>query len=399
VNIFQIALKNIKRRKRKMSFVVVGLVVGVATVVALINIIQAMRMELGNELDKFGPNIVITPRFQDLGLDYGGSQVAEVMTDVKPLTAGDLPLIRAIPDGDSVNIISPKLVGAVMLSQRKALLVGVETKSEFAMKPWFSLRELTGQMTGKAPSDLALLDLPDNGLILGSGIAGAYSVHAGDEMTVNDTVFTVTGILNEMGTEEDGLAYANLPVVQDLLGRPGIFSMIEVSGFCNFCPIEEMAEQMTAVLPNGRVTALRQAALIREETISRFSAFGFILSGVVLLVAALVVMTTMLSSVNERKHEIGIFRAIGFRRLHILEIIELEALMVSLLSGIIGYLAGSVTARAAGPYLAQMQVSIPWNPILIIPAILISIGIAAMASLVPAVKAANLDPVDALKSL
>lgn len=390
MNLYQIALLNIKRRSRKMSFLVVGLAIGVAAVIAMFNIVQAMRLELGNELDKFGPNIVITPRFQGVGLNYGGSQITEVMTDVRPLTAGDLPVIRAIPDGDSINIISPKLVGAVTLNNRKVLLVGVDTRFEFTMKPWFALQDL---------ADPALLVLPANGLILGSGTAQALMIQAGDDVIVNDRAFKVIGILREMGTEEDGLIYANLPVVQDLLGRPGAYSMIEVSGFCNFCPIEDMAEQMTAALPNGKVTALRQAALIRIETINRFSIFGFILASVVLFVASLIILTTMLSAVNERTREIGILRAIGFRRSHVLAIIELEAILVSVPAGIIGYLAGSGIARFAGPYLAQIQITIPWNQFMLAPSIVIAIMLTALSSLYPALKAANLDPASALRSI
>lgn len=397
MSIVQIALSNINRRKKKMAFLVLALAVGVATVVAIVNIVQAMRLELGNELDQFGPNIVITPRFQGLQLNYGGTDVTEVMSDVKPLTEGDLPLIQAIPDGDSINIISPKLVGAVMLNDRKVLLVGVELKREFVMKPWFSLRELADAGLNGSAVDLALLDLPDTGLILGSRTASAYAVHAGDAVTINGRAFNVTGVLNEMGTEEDRLVYANLAVVQELLQRPGSYTMIEVSGFCNFCPIEDMTAQMAAVLPNARVTALRQAALIREETIDRFSAYGYILSGVVLLVAALVVLTTMLSAVNERTREIGIFRAIGFKRADILKIIELEALLTSASAGIFGYLAGSLAASTAGPYLAQMNIDVSWNPAMIIPSLLIAISLAAASSLYPAVKAANLDPADALR--
>ena len=98
MSIFQIAIDNLKRRRIKTAFLVIGLVVGVATVVSLMSIVQAMRLELGNELDRFGPNIVITPRFQGQELYYGGTQVSKVAFDVKPLTESDLPLIRAIPD-------------------------------------------------------------------------------------------------------------------------------------------------------------------------------------------------------------------------------------------------------------------------------------------------------------
>lgn len=397
MSIFQIAFDNLKRRRIKTIYLVIGLVVGVATVIALMSIVQAMRLDLGNELDKFGPNIVITPRFQGQELYYGGTQVSRVTFDVKPLTESDLPRIRTIPDRESINIISPKLVGAVTLDDREALLVGVETRYEFAMKPWFSLQALDGFAPGSRMTELYRLTLPDDGLILGAGAASAFGVQVGETLSLNGRTFKVTGILKAMGSEEDGLIYANLPIVQQLLGQAGIFSLIEVSGFCNFCPIEDMTAQMATILPNGRVTALRQAALVREETINRFATFGYTLSGISLLIAILFVITTMLSSVNERVLEIGIFRAVGFRRFHIVQLIVLEAFIVSVFAGFIGFLAGNGIARIAGPYLAQMQVTVPWNLELILPAVLISVVLAVLSSLYPALKAASLDPVEALR--
>lgn len=397
MSIFQIAFNNLKRRKIKMAFLVVGLVVGVATVVALFSIVQAMRLELGDRLDEFGANVVITPRSEGMELSYGGTQVSEVSFNVQLLTEEDLPKIREVPDGDSINIISPKIVGAVMANDQNALLVGVDTKREFTMKPWFSLREQADLAPGQKVGDLALLDIPEDSILLGSSAARAFSVAPGDTMAVNGKEFNVFGVLNELGTEEDGLMYGNLLVVQGLLGRPGEFSMIEVSAYCNFCPVEEIVAQLTDVLPNGRVTALRQAALVREETIDRFSSFGIALSGVVLLIATLVVLTTMLSSVNERTREIGIFRAIGFRQMHVMQIILLEAVMVSVLGGIIGFAVGNVVARAAGPFLAQMSVSVPWNTEMILPSVILAAALSVAASIYPALKAARLDPVEALR--
>src|SRR5512133_1769308 len=159
MSIFQIAIDNLKRRRIKTAFLVIGLVVGVATVVSLMSIVQAMRLELGNELDRFGPNIVIPPRFQGQELFYGGTQVSKVAFDVKPLTESDLPQIRKIPDRESINIISPRLVVAVTIENRQALLVGVETRKEFTMKPWFSLQAVDGSAPDARLTDLALLSL------------------------------------------------------------------------------------------------------------------------------------------------------------------------------------------------------------------------------------------------
>jgi putative ABC transport system permease protein len=397
MTLYQIAVNNLLRRRKKMLFLLLGLVVGVATVVGLLTIVWAMRLELGDRIDEFGANIVITPKAKGAALNYGSIHVSQVVFDVERLTEHDLPKIDTIPERKSINIISPKIVGAVEVDGQKALLVGVDTKREFTQKPWFSLREQAGLVAGAEPGSLSLLDVPADGLVLGSAAAQRLRAAAGDTLTLNGQPFQVFGVLNKTGGKEDGVLYANLAVAQELLGRPGEFSLIDISAYCNFCPVEEIAAQLAAVLPNARVTPLRQAALFREETIDRFASFGFALSGVVLLVAALLVMTTMLSSIGERTKEIGIFRALGFRQAHIVQIIFLEAGLVSFLAGLLGYLLGSATALLAGPYLAELQGAVPLRTDLILPAILLSIILAIASSTYPALKAARLDPAEALR--
>lgn len=374
-----------------------GLVVGVATVVAVLNIIEAMHLDLGDRIDEFGANAIILPGTEGMEMHYGNATVSDLTFDVQQLTMEDIPKIFSSSVAEYINIVSPKLVGAVEAGEQNSLIVGIEPRQEFMQKPWFSLAQQADIEQGETVGDLALLDIPQDGLVLGASAAEALKVQVGDQLMINNKPFGVFGILNKLGSEEDGLIYANLTVVQDLLNRPGELSMIEVSAYCNSCPIEEVAMGLDEALPNGRTIPMRQAALFREETIDQFSAFGIALSGVVLLIAALVVLTTMLSSINERTREIGIFRAIGFRRTHIIKIIFLEAAMISVLGGIAGYFLGSLTARYAGPYLAQIQGDIPLQLQLLLPAILLSTGLAILASAYPALKAARLDPAEALR--
>lgn len=397
MNIFQIAFNNLKRRKMKMLFLMLGLVVGIATVVAFQSIILGMNLDLGNRIDELGANAVIIPRSEGFEAHYGGTMVSDVTFDAQKLTLDDIPNIFTSSVAEYINIVSPKLVGAVKIEKQNTLIVGVETKKEFMQKPWFSLKEQVDLKPGERVSDLGLIDLPENNIIVGTSAAKALNLQVGDLVNINDQSFKVFGILSELGSEEDGLIYANLNVVQNLLGRPNELSMIEVSAYCNYCPIEEIAMGLEEAIPNGRVISMRQAALFREETIEQFTKFGYALSGMVLLIAALVLLTTMISSVNERTREIGIFRAVGFRKFHIIKILFLEIGMISALGGTIGYFLGILAARYAGPYLAQISGEIPFQFGWFLPVVLSSMGLSILISLYPALKAARLDPAEALR--
>jgi len=397
MNIYRIAFNNLKRRKVKMLLNMCGLVVGIAAAVAMFMIVQAMRLDLGKQIDEFGANLVILPRSEGMDLNYEGTHITRVSFDQEQLTEKDLDGIARIADSASINIVSPKMAAAVKADGKDILILGVNPRQEFAMKPWLTLREQEGVAPGQQPTDPVLLELSNDEVLLGSGAARTLAAAPGDLLNVNGNAFRVGGILEETGAEEDGLIYANLTAVQVMLERPGEFSMIEIAAYCNACPIEEIAAQLTEALPHGKIIPLRQAAMLRAETIDTFSVFAVILSSVALGTAALLVLTTMIASVNERTREIGIFRAIGFRRAHILQIILSEAAVIGLVGGLSGYLVGGITARTAGQLLARINGAIPWQHELALPAALLALAIAVLASIYPAYKAARMDPVEALR--
>lgn len=397
MSIFKIAVNNLKRRKMKSFFIMLGLVIGVSTVIGIISIINAMNIDLGNRIDEFGPNSIILPRSEGVEMGSNMSMSQEINYDVQRLTMDDLPKIYESEVSEYINIVSPKLIGAVEVSNQKTLIVGIEPKAEFMQKPWFSLKEQSGIKYGEKISELAFVELSEEAVIVGSSAAKAFGIKAGESIKLNEQTFSVFGVLNETGGEEDGLIYAKLAVVQTLLNRPSELSMIEVSAYCNACPIEEIAMGLEKALPNSRVIPLKRAALFREETIDRFSSFGLGLSGIVLLIAVMILFKTMLSSINERTREIGIFRAIGFRKMHIVSIIFIEGGLISLVGGIVGFLLGSILAVYTGPYLAQIQGEIAIQTGLLLPSILLSAVLTSIASAYPALKAARLNPAEALR--
>jgi putative ABC transport system permease protein len=108
----------------------------------------------------------------------------------------------------------------------------------------------------------------------------------------------------------------------------------------------------------------------------------------------------MTASVKERVQEIGLFRAIGFRTGHIIQVLLTEAFLVSLLAGIAGYIIGIVSPRFVAPYLmSAYNLTFEFDPMMAAGALASSVLVGLLASIYPAVRASRMDPVEALKTL
>jgi putative ABC transport system permease protein len=162
-----------------------------------------------------------------------------------------------------------------------------------------------------------------------------------------------------------------------------------------------MVSQISEVLPSANVMAIQQVVKGRMETIGHFQNFSYGVSALVLLVGCLMVFVTMMGSVRERTVEIGIFRAMGFRKSHVIRIVLLEAGMIAAVAGIVGYFAGLGATRVLLPLFTEGQGhgAVSFDPLMAGSAFLASIILGLSASLYPALMASRLDPNEALRAL
>ena len=380
-----ISINNLRRRKSKVFFLVFGLTVGITTVVSLISMTRMMNDDISNKLDAFGANILIIPRSEDLALSYGGMNFGGVSIDVQSLKESDLPKIRNIEVRENVNTVSPKLIGVVEIEGKRVPLMGVVFEEELRLKKWWKVK-------GARPK-------AQDEVLLGNEAAVQLFKSAGDTLSIQRRGVRVAGILEETGSQDDFVIFADLKFVQEVLKKPGFLSLIDVSAFCNTCPIEEIVRQISKELPHAKVTAVKQTLETKMETLDQFRKFSVGISVIVLLIGGLIVFTSMMASVNERKREIGIFRAIGFRRSHVVKIIFLEAFVVGVLAGTLGYVLGLVVAKVMGPVITGTKAGVAVDPWLGLGALLLSAGIGILSSAYPALHASKLDPTVALRSL
>jgi putative ABC transport system permease protein len=385
MRLLDVVLSNLRRRKGRMALLVLGLTIGVATVVALTAITATLRADVADKLDQYGANIVIVPKANGLALSYGGVTVGTAGYDVSELTLSDLDRIQTIENARNISVVAPKLLGSSTLGGQDVLVAGVRFPDELRLKQWW-------EVEGMEPSSL------DDALV-GTRLAQALGVGPDSSIEIDGRTFRVAGVLAENGSQDDDILFVDLAAAQQMMGKPDSISLAEVAALCTTCPVEDMVKQISGVLPQARVTALRQAVTLRMETVGQLERFALAVSAVVVAIGSLVVLTTMLGAVSERRQEIGLFRALGFRQRHVMRIILGEAALVSLVGGLVGWLAGMGAAVVLAPRLVDVTTPVLWSPWLAAGALAGALLVGLAGSLYPALNAARLDPTIALRSL
>jgi len=380
-----IALQNLRRRKMRSALLVISVIIGVASIIFLYATTQAMKEDVANKLDQFGSNILILP---DAGeaMTFGGITV-EAPTQVKELDMSLIPLMKTIKNKETLATIAPKLLVDTKIKGQEILLLGVDFPQELHLKKWW---KIDGLAKNQIPTS--------NEVILGSDAARSLDLSLKQTITIKGQDFKVAGVVQPTGSaENDQAVFLDLAMLQKLSNRPNAISLIEAAAFCYTCPIDKVTAQLKAILPGTKVTALRSTLASRNDTINRFNLFARIVSLILFLASSLVITMTMKSSVEERTREIGILRAIGFRKRHIIQIVLTEAGLLSVLGGLLGYLLGMGAAVSFGSVLVKAQVQILWQSNLLVYALTASLLIGLLASLYPAWKAAKLDPAESLR--
>lgn len=381
-----ISINNLRRRKSKVLFLILGLTIGMTTVVTLLSITRMMNEDISQKLDEFGANILVIPRSDDLFLSYGGLNIGGVSVDAQTLKDSDIPKIRQIEVRENISTVSPKLMGVVEIEGKKILLTGVLFQEEVRLKKWWKVH-------GDIPKGR-------DEILLGNEVAVRLFKSTNDRITIHGKTVRISGILDETGSQDDFLIFGDLAFVQGALKKPGALSLIEVSAFCISCPIEEIVSQISKALPHAKVTAIKQTLQTNMEALDHFKKFSVGISVIVLLIGGLIVFTHMMASVNERRREIGIFRAIGFRKSHVIKIVFSEASIVGLIGGVTGYVLGLGVSYVLGPIITGIKGGgILFDPALAVGVVFLSVTMGILSSIYPALHASKMDPTTALRAL
>jgi putative ABC transport system permease protein len=380
-----IALLNLRRRKGKAIFLVAGLLIAVSTVVTMRTLVEAMTQDINHKLEKFGANILIVPKTETLSLSYGGMSLGGVSFEMEELLEADLAKIADIENAGNVAAVGPLVLGVAEIGDKRVLSAGVDTSVVGILKPWWKVE---GELPG-----------PDE-VMPGVEAARILGLARGDTLFVAGRELTVSGILASTGSQDDQLLFTDLKTAQTLFGKEGRVSMVEVAALCKDCPIDDMVSQLSGALPSAKVMAIQQVVKGRMAALGQLKKFSLGVSAVMLFVGSLMVLVTMMGSVRERTSEIGVFRALGFRKSHVVQIIFTESACLSLVAGVLGYPLGLLITKLALPAFTEGRaVALPLDPMMAAGAVGLALLLGLVSSAYPALAATRLDPNEALRAL
>jgi putative ABC transport system permease protein len=389
MKLINISLYSLKRQKSKKIFLLSAMILSLATILTLFTLIENQQKKIENEFDEFGANIVITPKTESLSLSYGGINLGGIVTSIEEIKETDVEKIYSIENNENISAVSPKLIGVGQVQagdlKSEVLLVGVIPEEERKIKSWWDIE-------GEFP-------IEDNEILAGRDVAEKLNLSTGSEVSIQDKVFTVTGILRLTGSQDDSALIAPISAVEEILGKHGKVSLIEVSALCSDCPIDELVSQIAFLLPEVNVRAVRQVMEQKMLIVGKISRFTWAISLILIILCGLIVLSTVSGSISERKKEIGIFRALGYSRSNIIRIILSESLIISFSAGIIGCIAAISASYTFLPILADIEVTeLFFNKSSFLVGVLGVIFLGTGASWWPAVYASNIDPVKTINS-
>jgi putative ABC transport system permease protein len=395
-DLLKLATDSILRARVRSAMLLLAMGIGVAAVIVLTGLGEAARRYVAGEFQVLGTRLIIVlpGRSETTGIQPGLFS-GETPRD---LTLADAEALRAIPD---VERVAPLIVGAAPISargrEREVPVLG--TTADYLAVQNTEVTEGQFLPPGEIDVDRAVCVIGANVRreLFGDGPA------IGESLRIGERRFRVVGVLasqgRSIGFDTQELVIVSVSAAQALFNSESLFRvLVQTRSRESMLRVRDQALAAIKARHQGEedVTVITQDALL--ATFDRiFTALTLTLAGIAsisLAVAGILVMNVMLVAVSQRTAEVGLLKALGATRRQVLSLFLAEALLLSLAGAVVGIAVGEAASWFVRKLYPALPLAAPsWAYVLAVITALVS---GVVFGMLPARRAARLDPVEAL---
>lgn len=388
------AFDSIKERKLRSALSVLGIVIGVAAVIALVSIGQGTNAAVTQALGSLGANTIFVTGGGGGGGGFGPTSTGQ------SLTKKDISDIESVKGVDVAVGIFVKSLPVTYKDETKVLsFYGVDSKE-----------------AGKFFEDLSIAQI-DQGRFFKSGEKGVVvighsiaaksfdtSLNVNDKLEVNSKKITIVGITKETGsTSTDSIIIAPEEDIRDAAEKDQYtIIFVRVNDPDKIDDTASNIQKKMDDVHGKKVISVYTTKQLTEQIGTVTNLLSLVLggiAGIALLVAGIGIANTMYMSIMERTREIGIMKAIGASNKNILEVFLMEAALIGFIGGLIGGILGVLISNVIGIVLSNYGLGFGTEvtPELFALGIVFSTVIGTLFGYLPARKAAKMNPIEALR--
>ena len=371
MSLFTIVIKNLRHRPTRSLLTMVGISVGIAAVVALTGLARGFQTSWEASYRARGTDLIV-------------ARVTSRDPLPTPFSSKISDRLRTMP---GVTAVGGVLADLMSIEDSPTILIaGWETNTFL----WKHLRINQGRLPASENEKV---------IMLGAIAAEVLNKKVGDTAQIDTERFTVCGIYTSEALSENGSIVMPLGALQALTTRDGMVNFVNMKLDPALGPdgVRQLREAIGRALPGFQSFDASQVSQA-NMAVQISKGMSLATSLIAVAVGAVGVMNTMLMSVFERMHEIGVLLAIGWRRRRIVTMILLESMLLSLVGGIVGIAIGLVSLRVlAWTPILRGRIEPDTSAIVLLLALAVSVALGTLGGLYPAWVGARMSPSTGLR--